>query len=94
MAITQQQQTEITNWVSSNKFEPVMEQIIEYGSKTNDNTEETVYTFIENGLLTAPFSYSVSMIDYIAQTILYHHRAIIYKRMTENRRLNKIPTDF
>ena len=94
MAITQQQQTEITNWVSSNKFEPVMEQIIEFGSKTNDNTEETVYTFIENGLLTAPFSYSVSMIDYIAQTILYQHGAIIYKRMTENRRLNKIPTDF
>ena len=94
MAITQQQQTEITNWVSSNNFEPVREQIIEYGSKTNDNTEETVYTFIENGLLTAPFSYSVSMIDYIAQTILYQHRAIIYKRMIENRRLNKIQTDF
>lgn len=94
MAITQQQQTEITNWVSSNKFEPVMEQIIEYGSKINDNTEETVYTFIENGLLTAPFSYSVSMIDYMAQTILAQHRTILYKRITENRRLNKIPTDF
>ena len=94
MAITQQKQTEITNWVSSNNFEPVMEQIIEYGSKTNDNTEETVYTFIENGLLTAPFSYSVSMIDYIAQTILYKHREIIRKRIAENRRLNKITTDF
>lgn len=94
MAITQQQQTEITNWVSSNKFEPVMEQIIEYGSKINDNTEETVYTFIENGLLTAPFSYSVSMIDYMAQTILAQHRTILYKRIMENRRLNKIPTDF
>ena len=94
MAITQQKQTEITNWVSSNNFEPVMEQIIEYGSKTNDNTEETVYTFIENGLLTGPFSYSVSMIDYIAQTILYKHREIIRKRIAENRRLNKITTDF
>ena len=94
MAITKQQQTEITNWVSSNEFEPVIEQIIEYGSKINDNTEETVYTFIENGLMTPPFSYSVSMIDYIAQTILDHHRAIIYKRTKEIRRLNNIKTDF
>lgn len=94
MAVTQKEKTEIANWVSSKEFEPVMEQIIEYGSKIHYNTEETVYTFIENGLMTAPFSYSVSMIDYIAQTILDQHRAIIYKRITENRRLNKIPTDF
>lgn len=88
MAITQQQKTEITNWVSSNEFEPIMEQIIEYGSKINDNTEETVYTFIENGLLTAPFSYSVSMIDYIAQTILSQHGTLLYKRLQEKRYLN------
>lgn len=94
MAITLNQQNQITNWVSSKQFEPVIEQIIEYGSKINDNTEETVYTFIENGLLTAPFSYSVSMIDYMAQTILAQHRTILYKRITENRRLNKITTDF
>lgn len=94
MAITQKQQTEITKWVSSKQFEPIREQIIEYGSKINDNTEETVYTFIENGLMTPPFIYSVSMIDYIAQTILDQHRAIIYKRITENRRLDKIQTDF
>lgn len=94
MAITQQQQTEITNWVSSNKFEPVMEQIIEYGSKINDNTEETVYTFIENGLLTAPFVFSVSMTDYIAQTILSQHRYKLFKRLRESRKLHKITTDF
>lgn len=94
MAITINQQNEITDWVSSNKFETVMEQIIEYGSKTNDNTEETVYTFIENGLMTAPFSYSVSMIDYIAQTILDQHRDKLCKRLKESRKLNKMTTDF
>ena len=94
MAITLIQQNEITNWVNSKQFEPVMEQIIEYGSKINDNTEETVYTFIENGLLTAPFVFSVSMTDYIAQTILDQHRDELFKRLRESSKFYKITTDF
>ena len=96
MAVTQKEKTEIAKWVSSKQFEPVMEQIIEYGSKIHYNTEETVYTFIENELLVAPFKLDLrqSLIDYIGQTILAQHRDVLYIKINERRKLYKMSFDF
>lgn len=96
MPVTKKEKTEITKWVSSKQFEPVLEQIIEYGSKFHYNTEDTVYTFIENEMLIAPFNIDLrqTIIDYIVQTILEQHRDVLYIKINERRKLYKMSFDF
>lgn len=96
MAVTKKEKTEIANWVSSKEFEPVIEQIIEYGSKIHYNTEDTVYIFIENEMLIAPFELDLrqELIDYAGQTILNQYRDVLYRKINERRKLYKMSFDF
>ena len=96
MEVTQKEKTKIYNWVNSKRFEPVIEQIIEYGSKINYNTEDTVYIFIENEMLIAPFKLDLhqSLINYIGETILNQYRDVLYRKINERRKLYKMSFDF
>ena len=96
MAINQKEKTEIANWVSSKQFEPMMEQIIEYGSKLNYNIYDSVMVFIENELLIAPFKLDLrqSLINYITDIILEKYGDYLYRKINERRKLYKMSFDF
>ena len=96
MEVTQKEKTEIENWVSSKQFEPMMEQIIEYGSKLNYNIYDSVMVFIENELLIAPFKLDLrqSLINYITDIILEKYGDDLYRKINERRKLYKMSFDF
>ena len=106
MAITPQQQTEITNWVNSSVY---LNELIEHcvtstdtyfslvnrGTKLNKEYIKS-NVLVEDYLLTAklPFVHSPSMNIYIAEEILKKYGSLLDKKINERLNLNNITTDF
>lgn len=108
MAITQQQQTEITNWVNSSVYlneliEHCLENVDLYCSMRDSGmnvswmlplkSEAFIRSYLRE-MAKIPFVHSPSMNIYIAEEILKKYGSFLDKKMNERLSLNNITTDF
>lgn len=108
MAITTTQRKQIINWVNSNDFNTVLNEIIEVCLFTTEvyfnlrsqgidnknliNSESIVDGYLSDEKI--PFVHSPSMNRYILKEILKKYGSLLDRKISEHLRIKNIQTDF